>query len=222
MNGSIVQPSTLIKQLVQFWLPMLLAIAVCYGWIDRAACEWVYSHGLREYLNPLKTLVEWPPIITGIAPLLLGTAMFLPPGRARHLLILLGISVLLTFVVKNDLKWVFSRYWPLTWIHENPSWISNHAYGFQWFQGSLFQGSDRTGSFPSGHAAVAFAALLPVGIVYRRLMGIALVVAMLEAFSMVAFGYHFMSDILAGALVGISCVLLTKRLLLVADNKQGI
>jgi membrane-associated phospholipid phosphatase len=192
---------------------MIVAIGVSYAWIDRSLCEWIYTHGLRDNLLPFTALFEWPPLMSGLAPLMLMVASILPPGRQRHLLILVGLSVLMTFVLKNDLKWIFSRYWPMTWTHQNLSWISHRAYGFQWFQGHLFQGNDQTGSFPSGHAAVAFAALLPVGIVYRKLMGVVLTVAAVEALSMVAYDYHFLSDILAGSLVGISCVLLVDRLL---------
>jgi membrane-associated phospholipid phosphatase len=230
------------NHLPRIWLAMIPVLVIAYFFFDRPICEWIHDRGIPDLLcsicrlgswppvthvgnghpSLIAQLVEWPPMITGIAPLLLIAASFLSPGRPRHLMILLGISVLVTFVVKNDLKWVFSRYWPLTWIHENPSWISNHAYGFQWFQGSFFQGSDRTGSFPSGHAAVAFAALYSVGIVYRRLMGVAMVVAGLEAVAMVAFDYHFLSDILAGSLVGISCALMTDRLIEGTGAKHGV
>ena len=201
---------------------MIVAIGVSYAWIDRPLCEWIFNHGLREQLLPLASLFEWPPLMSGFAPLILIVASMLPPSRQRHLLILFGVSVLMTFVLKNDLKWVFSRYWPMTWTHQNFSWISHRAYGFQWFQGHLFQGNDQTGSFPSGHAAVAFAALLPVGMVYRKFLVIVLTVAAVEALAMVAFDYHFLSDVLAGALVGISCVLMTDRLLVGTGSKQEL
>jgi len=202
-----------VKNPLRILIPMILAIGISYEWIDRPLCEWIYNHGIREYLTPIATLVEWPPLISGIAPLLLVIGLFLPPGRARHLLMLMGFSVLLTFVLKNELKWVFSRYWPMTWTHNNLSWIHDQAYGFQWFQGVPFRGNEETGSFPSGHTAVAFAALLPFGIVYRRFLPFVLVLAGLEGLSMLAFDYHFLSDVLAGMLVGILCVLLVGKLL---------
>ena len=125
----------------------------------------------------------------------------------------MGVSILLTFVMKNDLKWIFSRDWPLTWTHNNLSWISNHAYGFQWFQGKLFQGVDATGSFPSGHTAVAFATLTPIGLMFRRAMPYCIVLATLEGLSMIAFDYHFLSDVLAGAIVGVICSLIARRII---------
>lgn len=209
------------KYFLRFWLPLILVIGVSYQWVDRPLCEWVYNRGLREHFSPVATLVEWPPLVTGAAPLLLIAASFLPAGRPRHLLMLTGFSVLVAYVLKNDLKWVFSRYWPMTFV-QNPSWIHDHAYGFQWFQGGVFRGNDQTGSFPSGHSAVAFAALLPLGLVYRRLMAFVLVLAPLEALSMVAFDYHFLSDVLAGSLTGIFCVLLVEKLLGIPDRTNPL
>lgn len=158
-------------------------------------------------------LVEWPPLVTGISPFLLLLVSFLKPSRMRDLLLLVSISTLFTFGLKNDLKWIFSRDWPLTWTHHNLSWISDHAYGFQWLQGKPFQGNDATGSFPSGHAAIAFAALLPIGLLYRRYLVLCIALATLEGISMIVMDYHFLSDVLAGALIGITCVLFLKSLL---------
>jgi membrane-associated phospholipid phosphatase len=229
------------KLFLRFSLPMILLIGLSYVFLDRPLCEWIHGQGIPEQLSSfcmlghwppvtsetsghfslVTQLVEWPPIITGIAPILLIATFFLPSGRAKQLLIMIGFSVLVTFVLKNDLKWIFSRYWPLTWTHQNLSWISHRAYGFQWFHGRIFLGSDETGSFPSGHTAVAFAALLPVGLVYPRFMPVALLLAVMEALFMVAFDYHFLSDVLAGALVGIFCTLLIDRLITKTGSKEG-
>ena len=126
----------------------------------------------------------------------------------------MSVSVLFTFGLKNELKWIFSRDWPLTWTHNNLSWISNHAYGFQWFQGKLLQGNDVTGSFPSGHTAVAFAAFLPIGLIYRRLLPLCIALAIFEGLCMVVMDYHFFSDIVAGGMVGATCTLIVKELIL--------
>ena len=151
--------------------------------------------------------------MSGLAPFLLFAGLLLKHGRVRETLLLIALSLLLTFVLKNDLKWIFSRYWPMTWIHNNPSWISNHAYGFQWFQGSMFQGNDATGSFPSGHSAIAFATFMPLGLIYRRTLPFCIAFASLEGLAMVAYDYHFLSDVLAGALIGITCTVAVKEIL---------
>ena len=228
------------KSLIRLWLPLLVAIGVAYPFIDRPLCQYIYDHGWPQYLSSIclnakwppitensnsthpsliSQLVEWPPIITGLAPFIILIALAFPPGRIRIILFFVGVSILLTFVMKNDLKWIFSRDWPLTWTHDNPSWISNHAYGFQWFQGRVFQGNDTTGSFPSGHTAIAFATLMPIGLMIRRAMPYCIALAALEGVSMIAFDYHFLSDVLAGVLVGATCSLIA-RTIVVPEHRR--
>lgn len=214
---------------------MVLAIVVAYFFIDRPLCNFIYEHHWPQQICALfqihhwppvqgdqenhsfslfMQVVEWPPLVSGLSPFLLLLTPVLKPGKVRNLLILMSISILFTFGLKNELKWIFSRDWPLTWTHNNLSWISNHAYGFQWFQGKPFQGNDATGSFPSGHTAIAFATLLPIGLLYKRFLPLCLVLASAEGFSMMVMDYHFLSDVLAGAWVGVICTLLVKSTIL--------
>ena len=184
---------------------LMLLIFTAYQWIDRPLCEFIYAHHWQAHLHLFKNSVKWPPVLTGLSPFLLLLSVFLKPSKFKTLLIFMSLTVLFTFVLKNELKWIFSRYWPLTWKNNNLSWIGNHAYGFQWFQGPWFSGTDATGSFPSGHTAIAFATFLPIGLVYKRALPYCIILATLEGLLMVAFNYHFLSDVLAGALVGITC-----------------
>lgn len=57
-------------------------------------------------------------------------------------------------------------------------------------------------SFPSGHAATAFAAAVAVGLVCRRLRTPLLALAAAVALSRVYLGVHYWSDVLAGSLLG--------------------
>jgi undecaprenyl-diphosphatase len=57
-------------------------------------------------------------------------------------------------------------------------------------------------SFPSDHAAVAFAIAIAVLVVSRKVGALFLVAAIAIAASRVALGVHYPSDVLAGALVG--------------------
>ena len=59
-------------------------------------------------------------------------------------------------------------------------------------------------SFPSGHAATAFAAATAVALVYPRLRVPVLVLAALVALSRVYLGVHYWSDVLVGSLFGIA------------------
>jgi undecaprenyl-diphosphatase len=59
-------------------------------------------------------------------------------------------------------------------------------------------------SFPSGHAATAFAAAVAVALVYPRLGRPLLVLAAVVALSRVYLGMHYLLDVTAGTLLGIA------------------
>jgi membrane-associated phospholipid phosphatase len=58
-------------------------------------------------------------------------------------------------------------------------------------------------SFPSGHAATAFAAAVAVGVIHPRLLKPLLVLAALVALSRVYLGVHFVTDIVVGSALGV-------------------
>lgn len=59
-------------------------------------------------------------------------------------------------------------------------------------------------SFPSGHTLTAFAVAVAVGLFYPDLMGVLLFFAASIAMSRIALGMHFLSDVIAGSVLGIS------------------
>lgn len=58
-------------------------------------------------------------------------------------------------------------------------------------------------SFPSGHTIVAFAMVLSVGSFYPELLLALIAAAVLIAVSRIILGMHFLSDVVAGAVLGI-------------------
>jgi membrane-associated phospholipid phosphatase len=66
-------------------------------------------------------------------------------------------------------------------------------------------------SFPSGHAASAFAAATVVGLLYPRLRAPLLALAVMVALSRVYLGVHFWSDIVVGSLLGAAIGFSTAR-----------
>jgi len=57
-------------------------------------------------------------------------------------------------------------------------------------------------SFPSGHTITAFAVAIAVGLFYPQLLVSLLAAAFLIAASRIILGMHFLSDVLAGAVLG--------------------
>jgi len=204
------------------------SIVLSYLFIDKPLADFIFAHHFREYLAPLTHTVEWAPIMNGVAPFF-GVGLLAAIVKKKEktplwvrIFFFMILSVMLTFLLKNELKWVFSRYWTETWIDHNLSWIQNRAYGFQWFQGKLLQGDDAMGSFPSGHTATAFATFLSLGFCYRRWLWTCVILASLEGIFMVLFDYHFLSDVLAGALVGTACTLLYFHLIFNTKENKAL
>lgn len=67
-------------------------------------------------------------------------------------------------------------------------------------------------SFPSGHAATAFAAATVVGVLHPRLRAPLLALALMVAVSRVYLGVHFWSDVVVGSLLGVAIGIAVARM----------
>lgn len=108
-------------------------------------------------------------------------------------------AVALSNLAVNALKLIVGR--------ARPKFFDTH--GSHHF--SPFAGSSDYFSFPSGHAATAFAAAIVAGSLWPWLRPGFLGVAALIAISRVMTGKHYLADILAGALIGILVALAISR-----------
>ena len=81
----------------------------------------------------------------------------------------------------------------------NPSFIRDGVYGFNFLQGGgAYQ------SFPSGHMAAACAVLSVLWIYYPRLKWLWMVGGLAVGAGLVGGNFHFLSDVIAGGFLGIS------------------
>jgi undecaprenyl-diphosphatase len=67
-------------------------------------------------------------------------------------------------------------------------------------------------SFPSGHTITAFAVAVSLGMFYPFLLSVFLLVAICIATSRILLGMHFLSDVLAGALLGTGLALSSRAI----------
>jgi membrane-associated phospholipid phosphatase len=111
--------------------------------------------------------------------------------------------------LKEELKWAFGRTWPETWIRAspNPSYFGNGTYGF-----FPFHGGQGYASFPSGHTTAITAFAGAVWILWPKLRWLALALALAVAIGLLGADYHWLSDIIAGAIVGGSTGIAAARL----------
>jgi membrane-associated phospholipid phosphatase len=112
-------------------------------------------------------------------------------------LVVACISLVLADQFRVSLAYVFGRYWPETWIHNNPSLIGNGAYGFHPFHDGIVYGS-----FPSGHTARTLAAASVAWIAYPRGRWACVLAAVAVAVGLIGMDYHFVGDVIAGGFVG--------------------
>jgi membrane-associated phospholipid phosphatase len=122
---------------------------------------------------------------------------------------LAGSSLLLAYFLKWLFKIVFGRINTRAWL-AHP--VSDN---FHWFHG----GGDYSG-FPSGHMAVFTAFFAAVWLMYPRYRSIAVGLTLVLAVALIATDYHFLSDVIAGAYLGLLTTTLTSSCLDIIRNQQ--
>jgi membrane-associated phospholipid phosphatase len=191
---------TLLRQTLIITALCVVAVLVCYFWIDRPVAFFVYHHQINRF-SVFKWLTYPPPEVQNWSALILTTLMVRrawgPFLRWQKTLFVACLSLIVADDFRISLGDVFGRYWPQTWTHDNPSLIGTGTYGFH-----PFERGDDVGSFPSGHAAriLAFSAVWLIAMPRSRIVVIIFGASMLV--SLVAMNYHFVSDVIAGSVLG--------------------
>ena len=178
----------------------ILAVVICYFWVDRSVAFFVYDHRINN-IEIFRWLTYPPPEVQNWSALVLTILIVRrawgPFLRWQKVLLVACVSLIVADNFRISLGDVFGRYWPETWQHNNPSLIGTGTYGFH-----LFQRGDDVGSFPSGHACriLGFAGVWMIAMPGTRVIGLVLAIPML--LSLVAMNYHFVSDVIAGSVLG--------------------
>ena len=193
---------------VNIWIVTLLgsvaAIVLSILWIDRPVASFVHDHFRYLVRGPVAELSHFPNPLFLLA-LILSVILMLRMIFGRPLswhqanIFVCSLGVVFTELLKSIVKFIFGRTWPETWLGNNPSFIRDGVYGFHFMHGgSAYQ------SFPSGHMAAACTVLSVVFIRYPPFRPLCLIVGLLVGMVLVGSNYHFVSDVIAGAFVGLS------------------
>jgi membrane-associated phospholipid phosphatase len=181
----------------------IVGVLVCYFWVDRPVAFFVYDHHINRFeifrwlTYPPPEVQNWSALVLTILIVRRAWGPFL---RWQKALLVACISLIVADDFRISLGDIFGRYWPDTWHHDNPSLIATGTYGFH-----PFQRGDDVGSFPSGHACRIFGFAGVWLIAMPRSRTLQVVVILLCApmlISLVAMDYHFVSDVIAGSVLG--------------------
>jgi len=194
-----------------------IAVVVCYFFIDRPLAWFVHNH--RFYPDDF---LLWPPLVSDWLTYLaivsivsvVAWRLWRPGGQLQTLLLAISVNLAATAGIKNVLKWAFGRSWPETWINNNPSLIANRVYGFHPFHsGRAYQ------SFPSGHAAATFAVISILWLSRPRWRWLYAAVSGIVCIALVGLNYHFVGDVIAGAMLGSVTGVYTTRVFRLANSR---
>jgi membrane-associated phospholipid phosphatase len=190
------------------WLVGLMAtvaaIAVSFQWLDRPIALIVHNHLGHPHFGFFEWLTHIPDPIIPLAVvtfILVGLRALVGRSLSTHqaAAFVCSLSVIFAETTKDQLKFIFGRAWPETWVDNNPSFIRDNVYGFH-----LLHGGAAYQSFPSGHMAATCAVMSVLWMWFPRLRGLCAIAGLTVGASLVGADYHFLSDVIAGAFVGIS------------------
>jgi membrane-associated phospholipid phosphatase len=181
----------------------LASLLLCIFLLDRPISTW--SHDVLHHPQWCKALtwladIPVPLSVAGLAGAFVAFLSGWRPGPAGRLFLAICIGTLFAEAMKDSLKYAFGRPWPETWVNDNPSWIGSHSFGFR-----PFHGGAGFASFPSGHTTLITAPCAVVWRHARRLHPVCIALPLLVAIGLIGCDYHFLSDCIAGALLGIAC-----------------
>jgi membrane-associated phospholipid phosphatase len=191
---------------MQRWLLSLLvtvlAVVASYLWLDRSIALLVHVQLPHHEAFALLTHIPDPFVplaVIAFVSLGLSTLSGRVLSKRQTTALVCSISLIVAEVTKNQLKFIFGRTWPETWVQNNPSFIRDGAYGI-----NLFHGGAGYASFPSGHSAVTCAVISVLWNLYPNLRAVYLIVVFAVAIGLIGANYHFLSDVIAGSFVGVS------------------
>jgi undecaprenyl-diphosphatase len=110
-----------------------------------------------------------------------------------------------------------------TWLVENPvkRYFRRRRPFIDVIQAIVIGKKPGTWSFPSGHAATAFAGAWLLGSYFKKLRPLLYGVATLVAFSRIYLGDHYPGDVVSGSTLGVGIAMLVRRLLARSPVKPG-
>jgi membrane-associated phospholipid phosphatase len=177
------------------------AVVLSYFWLDRPIALSMHEH-LRGF--DVFAMLTYVPAASAPLAVILFAAVALRVlcgwalSRFQTVCVLAGASLAIAEAIKVQIKFAFGRTWPETWVRDNPSFIRDGVYGF-----NPFHGGPGFAAFPSGHMSAICAVLSVLWICYPRFRVLYALAMTTVGIGLVGADFHFLSDVIAGAFLGI-------------------
>jgi len=178
-------------------------IIISYFWVDRATAYFVHDR-LRDYRAFFDVAALLPkavgPLAIGLT-VIFGIAALMRQrlSKFQSAIVLSALSLAVSDILENWLKFIFGRTWPETWVGGNPSLIRDGVHGF-----NPFHGGPGFAAFPSGHMTAICSMVSVFWICYPRFRVFYAVCVGTVIIGQLGANYHFVSDLMAGGLLGVS------------------
>lgn len=178
-------------------------LTVSIAFVDRPLATFIHGalRSRRAWFDALTHLTDLFPVFAGLT--LFAVLLVVARGERIGPRLATALRVALCFcvaiVLKDQLKVVFGRTWPETWVANNPSYIRDGVFGF-----FPFHGGPGWASFPSGHMASAAVMAACAWRLWPRFRPAYTVFVALVAAGLIGADYHWLSDVAAGAALGVA------------------
>ena len=179
----------------------MASVTASYLWIDRPVSYFVHDQ-LRAYRTIFDLVGRLPKVIGPIfiaCTLILGVRAMMKKSltQTQTAVVLSSLSLALSDVIENWLKFAFGRTWPETWVQNNPSLIRDGVHNF-----NPFHGGPGFAAFPSGHMVAICAIMSVFWFLYPRFRALYAICIGLVFIGQIGANYHFASDLIAGGFLG--------------------
>jgi membrane-associated phospholipid phosphatase len=176
----------------------------CIFYVDRPVEFFVWHHQQCRHLFQAMaspSLLSLPFALVYVTGYAIAAPFNWPPGPRTQKCLAISFAILAATAMKDELKWFIGRPWPDNWMK------------FGLYQFSPLNDTYLYGSFPSGHTAYIAAPMCMLCYLAPKYKPLWIAIIATVMSGLVAAGYHYIADVIAGLFVGYAAAACTVALM---------